>query len=279
MAPARGCSLSVHVPNTLKEALEFLDALHNNFGGPQRAVVEELEEKIQNDGHGHISVAFQNVRESASELRLKLIGNNRLRSYGRYNQLNESHHSDPSCKKNVISVLVHILPRLLNTLKYLEPKVKNFDRGGWGREHFGGTNNGTDIHKWLTKNSPGNSADELPGGFGRGDLHNGVGNNLYTPLSNLVGGNHGHLQELWDRIKEIASDYPLSIAASAQSSPGQQQDNQRIGYPPADTQPSTIGAGSSTATIGGAVGATGLVGGGAAVYFLNVGGIRTLIAG
>ncbi|GIX65575.1 1-phosphatidylinositol 4,5-bisphosphate phosphodiesterase beta-2 [Babesia caballi] len=38
-------------------------------------------------------------------------------------------------------------------------------------------------------------------------------------------------------------------------------------------------AGSSTATIGGAVGATGLVGGGAAVYFLNVGGIRTLIAG
>ncbi|GIX61533.1 uncharacterized protein BcabD6B2_09680 [Babesia caballi] len=35
----------------------------------------------------------------------------------------------------------------------------------------------------------------------------------------------------------------------------------------------------STAAIGGAVGATGLVGGGAAVYFLNVGGIRTLIAG
>ncbi|GIX64164.1 flagellar associated protein [Babesia caballi] len=39
------------------------------------------------------------------------------------------------------------------------------------------------------------------------------------------------------------------------------------------------GATASTATIGGAVGATGLVGGGAAVYFLNVGGIRTLIAG
>ncbi|GIX62407.1 DNA helicase Ino80, putative [Babesia caballi] len=35
----------------------------------------------------------------------------------------------------------------------------------------------------------------------------------------------------------------------------------------------------STATIGGVAGAAGLVGGGAAVYFLNVGGIRTLIAG
>ncbi|GIX62924.1 protein transport protein Sec24D [Babesia caballi] len=48
---------------------------------------------------------------------------------------------------------------------------------------------------------------------------------------------------------------------------------------PPENQPSQNGAGSSTATIGGAVGGVGLVGGGAAVYFLNVGGIRTLIAG
>ncbi|GIX65166.1 uncharacterized protein BcabD6B2_46010 [Babesia caballi] len=63
------------------------------------------------------------------------------------------------------------------------------------------------------------------------------------------------------------------------SSQGPPQDNQRIGYTPSETQPSPTNGDSSTATIGGAVGATGLVGGGAAVYFLNIGGIRTLIAG
>ncbi|GIX65488.1 ribosome-binding protein 1, putative [Babesia caballi] len=49
--------------------------------------------------------------------------------------------------------------------------------------------------------------------------------------------------------------------------------------PPAETLPSPAGGSSSTAAIGGAVGATSLVGGGATVYFLNIGGIRTLIAG
>ncbi|GIX62906.1 uncharacterized protein BcabD6B2_23410 [Babesia caballi] len=60
---------------------------------------------------------------------------------------------------------------------------------------------------------------------------------------------------------------------------GPPQTHQGRSHPPPAIQPSPAGGDSSTAAIGGAVGATGLVGGGAAVYFLNIGGIRTLIAG
>ncbi|GIX61043.1 secreted antigen 1 [Babesia caballi] len=375
MAPVRRCSLSVPVPNTLKEALEFLDAFYTNVGGPKRIVVNVLGDKIQNDGYENISRTIENVLYNVNQLRLKIIGNTRLRSYGSYKDLKAPHDCDQSCANGVISILVHILPPLRTTLQFLEVRVRNFDPGGWGKEMFGGNNRRTEIHKWLTKLTPGDDKDQLPGGFDNRDLYNGIGNSLYPYLSHLVGKNNGCLRLLCTRIQSIAKDYPyLKVSPAppspaARSGPHPRHPSPRGPYKPSggnsygqynrgmdsgETQPHgphldgpphgtptgsdsyiTSGSGSrsvsqerqrvssrtpqgqpasqpirsipertndgyhnsngfdqgeppnhesdaqsgSTAAIGGAVGGAGLVGGGAAVYFLNVGGIRTLIAG
>ncbi|GIX61822.1 translation initiation factor IF-2 [Babesia caballi] len=272
-------------------------------------------------------------------------------------------------------MLVYFLPRLLKTLKVLEPKVKSFYSGSWGGDSFGGYNYGTAIHKWLTNKTPHGDEDQLPGGFDNTDLYNGIGNSLYPYLSHLVGKNNGCLTLLDTRIKSIAKDYPSLKGSPAHPSPaarsgpyprhpsprGSYQPSGRNSYgqynrgmhsggtqtqsphldgslhgtPTGSDSYITRGSGSrsvsqqrqqapspsperhqssqpirgnpeppiradhnsngsdqykpserisdyqvgSTATIGGVVGAAGLVGGGAAVYFLNVGGIRTLIAG
>ncbi|GIX61066.1 ribosome-binding protein 1, putative [Babesia caballi] len=317
MAHARGCRLSVPVPNTLKTALEFLDALHNNVGGPQMAVVNELGNKIQNVGQAHISATTSNMFHYMNQLRLKIIGNTKLQSYGNYKEIEASHESDIGCVNYVISILVHLLPQLVTTLEFLESRVRNFESGDWGMLHFGISGKNSELDEWLTRPeaSFGYENGQLPGGYAARDLVGGFGNNLYPPLSHLVGNNNGHLKVLWQRIQGIASGYPLTESPRPSSpeqhayappgSPAQSQSSsqhhgssaQRPPSPlprehgsqprqppappvkqPVESQPSN-GGDSSTAAIGGAVGATGLVGGGAAVYFLNVGGIRTLIAG
>ncbi|GIX61763.1 secreted antigen 1 [Babesia caballi] len=301
MAPARGCSLSVPVPNTLKEALEFLDALYTNVGGPKMAVVNELGRQL-NNGYENISRTIELVFYNVNQLRLKIIGDPRLRSYGNYNELKESHESDIECVNYVISVLVHLLPQLVTTLKFLEQKVGYFGSNYWGSESFGGTNYRTAIHRWLTKSPPGDDEDQLPGGYVARDLTRNTGNGLHTYLFELVGQRNGFLVKLCERMKRLESLYPPhkvtpqppspsphvsasqgSLELDRSSSQDQQMTHQVPGYlshePYTEIPQSPIDGSSSTAAIGGAVGATGLVGGGAAVYFLNIGGIRTLIAG
>ncbi|GIX61830.1 LPXTG cell wall anchor domain-containing protein [Babesia caballi] len=323
MAHARQCTRSVPVPNTLKKALEFFDALYNNVGGPQRALVNELGDKIQNDGYAeHITVTLQNVQQSAHDLRFRIIGNRKAQSYEYYETIKSSSAKDQSCVRYIIGMLVYILPRLLNTLKVLEPKVKDFTDNGWAKQQSNGKGTKDELYLWLTESPSNSDMTRLPGGYLKTEVIGGVGNGLHTSASKLVGGANGCLQKLWQRIQQIANNYPPLLAApplptpgpqphasaspasSAQSqsswqhngspsqdprspspsfqtrgSPPHQPQSPSVEQPPPEKQPSPVGSDSSTVAIGGAVGATGLVGGGAAVYFLNVGGIRTLIAG
>ncbi|GIX63435.1 ribosome-binding protein 1 [Babesia caballi] len=291
MAHSGGCIRSVPVPNTLKMALEFLDALHKNVGGPQRAVVEELGRQLNTGYNDHITVPLQNVQQNASDLRLRIIGNSKVNSYKDYEPIRNSSDRDQSCVRYIVSILIHILPQLLTTLEFLESKVSNFTNGGWGRQQFGGRGRQSELDTWLTKSSADHGKDELPGGYLPTDLTSNTGNGLHTYLLKLVGHRNCYLVKLCERIKGLETSYPPHKATAQPRGPlpppppspaspqHQSQSHQDGSHPPAEIQPSTAGGDSSTAAIGGAVGATGLVGGSAAVYFLNVGGIRTLIAG
>ncbi|GIX60719.1 ribosome binding protein [Babesia caballi] len=322
MARIGRCSGRVRVPHTLKSGLEFLDMLYKDTYGLKRTVYRELENQFNTDYDEHITVTLENVFTNTSQLRFRIIGSSRIRSYGDYEGLKNSTYNGESCAYEVICLLVGLLPRLRVTLEFLEPKVKDFSATGWGRPNFGDPSNESELHKWLTKSSTAHGKNELPGGYRPTHLIRNTGNSLHPSLFNLVDKSNGYLVKLCARLKRIESRYPPYFAtpilpppvpppnaSASQGSPAQSQSSaQQHGhpfqyrrspssehqtrdsqshqpqYPPEEPpspppEPSHNDGSSSTAAIGGAVGATGLVGGSAAVYFLNVGGIRTLIAG
>ncbi|GIX61136.1 uncharacterized protein BcabD6B2_05710 [Babesia caballi] len=272
--------LNIPVPDSLKEALEFLDVMHHSFNGSKQGVKKAFEKTS-----GHVNPAEFNdltlALTNACELRARIVGYHNVSKYGKYTSLEDS-GNDEACGFKIISILKILLPKLITTLTFLFKKVRLFDDSHWGGQRCDGLNvhrmisDKRDFHLWLTDKHVYDG--HILRGYGSHWLSPQTGNGLQVSLEALVGGNNGHLQTLWQRIEGIAPSYLPPIVAPPSPPPGPPQTHQGGSHTPAETQPSQS-ASSSTATIGGAVGATSLVGGGAAVYFLNVGGIRTLIAG
>ncbi|GIX61097.1 ribosome binding protein, putative [Babesia caballi] len=289
--------IDIPEPTTLKEALELFDVMDKSFGGAKQGVKTVFDKTLRNNID-----AFDNLHSalaSASELRAGIVGYKNVKKYGEYNSLKNS-GNDETCGYRIISVLKKLLPNLIKTLKFLLEKVEHIDEGYWGGQKCNGAPNygfyqiqgsgEKDLYIWLTDQN-GDSFDSFERGYRAYELSAQTGNGLQGSLQALVGRNNGHLQKLNRDIQHISPpDKPhdndhggSSTAGPPPPSPAspehQPQSHQDDSHPPPAMQPSPTGGDSSTAAIGGAVGATGLVGGGAAVYFLNVGGIRTLIAG
>ncbi|GIX61079.1 nebulin isoform X14 [Babesia caballi] len=287
VAEKMGCPIDVPTPTSLKEALLFLHVMSISVNGSKQGVKKAFE---QTKGHEN-PVEFNNLQfalENASKLRFVLITNRNARNYGKYVPL-EKYGDDRACGFRIISILKKLLPKLIKTLQFLLGKVEHIKEGYWGGQRCDGSGGG-ELRNWLTDQN-GDSFDSFERGYRAYELSAQTGNGLQGSLQALVGRNNGHLQKLNRDIQHISPpDKPhdndhggSSTAGPPPPSPAspehQPQSHQDDSHPPPAMQPSPTGGDSSTAAIGGAVGATGLVGGGAAVYFLNVGGIRTLIAG
>ncbi|GIX63307.1 flagellar biosynthesis protein FlhF [Babesia caballi] len=305
------CDISVPEPKTLKDALELLDVMDKSFGGATKGVKTVFDNTLGDDK----TTAFNNLKfacENASKLRAGIVGYDRVYNYGSYGKLRNS-GDDETCGLVIVDILKRVLPKLI-TLEFLLEKVGQVDDSHWGGQKCNGDgfhvsytisgSGGVGLRNWLTDLNY-DSSDSLKRGYGGQRLSPQTGNGLTVSLEALVGRNTGYLQKLEGYFKKIPNYDP---SQDSHHSPGQRPhaSASHASLPPPhspqpaspqyqphayqdsssqheelseETQPSQNGADSSTATIGGAVGATGLVGGGAAVYFLNIGGIRTLITG
>ncbi|GIX61805.1 non ribosomal peptide synthase [Babesia caballi] len=298
--PVKIPCLNITVPDSLKTALEFLDVMHNSVNGSKHGVKKAFEQTSRNETPAEF-YDFTLALENASKLRSGIVGYNKVGRYGEYALLEKS-GDDTTCGFRIIAILKDLLPKLIETLKFLYIKVGQIDNAHWGGQQCNGGSidlsyrisgyGGVELRDWLIDRNT-EPPHSLKRGYRYYELSTQVGDGLKGSLQALVGGNNGHLQKLNRDIQPISppdkphdNDHGGSSTAGPPlraPSQGPTQTHQDSGYPPeeppAETPPSHNGGDSSTAAIGGAVGATGLVGGGAAVYFLNVGGIRTLIAG
>ncbi|GIX62928.1 AMP-binding domain containing protein [Babesia caballi] len=291
------CNFVIHEPKTLKEALELLDVLHKSVGGAIRGVQKVFNKTLSNG-----TAAFSNLQSAlyhASNLRARIVGYATASNYRSYGKLKNS-GDDEECGSEIIAILRSLLPKLIETLKFLLKEVKINIDDGWGMQTCNGRmpsafiSNKKDLHKWLTSQHP-TVGSPLPGGYEAYKLMGSTGDSLSASLVTLLKDQNSGLYQLNKDISKINVTREVReknhnkqkiLRGSAQPSPPSQYQtttNDGMVYqpeqPPAEDQPAQNTGYSSTATIGGAVGATGLVGGGAAVYFLNIGGIRTLIAG
>ncbi|GIX61790.1 LPXTG-motif cell wall-anchored protein [Babesia caballi] len=304
------CNIDIRDQGSLRECLELFDVLHKSVGGATQGIKNVFDKTFPND-----IAAFDNFQfalENAGKLRAGIVGYGKVYNYGSYEKLRNS-GNDEACGYRIISILKKLLPKLIKTLQFFLGKVGRIEEGYWGGQRCDGHTNsgltytqnfgGKDLYLWLTDQNP-YPSDSLKRSYRGYWLSPQTGNGLKGSLEALVDGNNGHLQKLEGYFTSIPNYVPshqshhsphANSHRSPQSSPAPPHPRQPASpqYQPhayqdsssqheersEETQPSQNGADGSTATIGGVAGAAGLVGGGAAVYFLNVGGIRTLIAG
>ncbi|GIX61767.1 uncharacterized protein BcabD6B2_12020 [Babesia caballi] len=228
-----GCTIDIPTPTSLKEALLLLHAMSNSVNGSQKGVKDEIRRRIQKrqssvgdvDNHIGVNNNFQSVLENASDVHRRIVFVNRVNNYGSYKPLLDT-HSDAACASRILDILEEVLPKLIETLKFLFEKVEQIDNAHWGGQQCNGGSfhgyyhasryGGVELQNWLLDKS--HYGNYFRRGYKHHELSSNPGDAFKEFLKTLVKPGQNSLEKLYASIKSIAK-YGLRSQANPSPNP------------------------------------------------------------
>ncbi|GIX64565.1 variant erythrocyte surface antigen-1 family protein [Babesia caballi] len=232
-----GCNFGV--PNTLKDALDFLGALSGSAlkGRIGEAIEDRIKTKLQLNTEpksvagGSIKDTFEKVLAGFEALREEIVDNRGQSDYGDYSSI-QSCNDETNSVEICVDYILTTLPKLYATLTFLKFHVydeNGLDGGGWEEQACDSqeteiSSAGNSLNGWLTstsglpsalQSSSDSSSTLLPGGY-RGNLSEKLGAELISHLINLIDdsgdGEGGCLQYFLLDVATAIGSFSSSIA-------------------------------------------------------------------